>query len=321
MAESADRGREEAQMDNHIYDLALRQPEGVDANFLGETLPGRPPLETIVNSVNRLLTSGRLELMQVGNRIVYRGISHDELTRMSALTGDEKLVYKHIENSGNEGIWVRTLKQKTNLLQGVITRCLKGLEQKVLIKSIKSVKHPTRKLYMLVDVSPSTDITGGPWYTDQEMDTDFIDQLSKRCYQFIYAQSFPRHNPHGVFSANHRMYLRSSQIQQYITTGGITNVALSVDHIEELLTMLVYDGKIERIAPAMDVDMGGSGGGRGAASIKPKTDWMYRALRILNKDSPFTDIPCGRCPVYDRCSDTGAVTPAKCEYFKKWLAF
>ncbi|KAJ2881801.1 34-kDa subunit of RNA polymerase III (C) [Coemansia aciculifera] len=317
MAEMAD-----AQLDSNIYEMALRQPEGVDANFLEHVLPGHPPLETIVNSVNRLLSNGQLELVQVGTRIMYRGITQDELTRMSALSADEKLVYKHIENSGNEGIWVRTIKQKTNLLQGVITRCLKVLEQKVLIKSIKSVKHPTRKLYMLVDVSPSTDITGGPWYTDQEMDTDFIEQLSKRCYQFIFAQSFPRHNQNAVFSANHRMYPKCSQIKNYITAGGITDVPLTVDHIEELLTMLVYDGKIERIAPATDIDMGGMGGGRSAASAaKPKTDWMYRALRITNKDSPFTDIPCGRCPVYERCSDTGAITPAKCEYFKTWLAF
>jgi len=38
------------------------------------------------------------------------------------------------------GIWTRNLKTKTNLHQTVITRSLKNLESKQLIKAIKSVK-------------------------------------------------------------------------------------------------------------------------------------------------------------------------------------
>ncbi|KAJ2824225.1 34-kDa subunit of RNA polymerase III (C), partial [Coemansia furcata] len=260
-----------AQMDREIYELALQQPEGLDADLLKEALP-KYPLEVAVNGVNRLLQLGRLEVMQVGSRILYRGVQASELERMSGLTGDERLVYKHIENSGNEGIWVRTLKQKTNLLQGVITRCLKGLEQKAMIKSVKSVKHPTRKLYMMIDVSPSSDITGGPWYTDQEMDTDFIEQLASQCFKFIYVHSYPRGMPNAVFSANHVAYPKSSVILRHIVDNGITNVVLSVGHVEELLNMLVYDGKIERLAPAFEMDMGSVGGGRSMGE-KPKTDW------------------------------------------------
>ncbi|KAJ1667815.1 34-kDa subunit of RNA polymerase III (C) [Coemansia sp. RSA 1813] len=307
-----------AELDAKIYEHALKSTTGIDNDYLKDALPEHP-LEDIVNGVNRLLQGGQLELLQMGARILYRGVNKGEMERMSELTSDERLVYKHIENSAGEGIWVRTLKQKTNLLQGVITRCLKVLEQRALIKSVKSVKHPTRKLYMLINVDPSSDVTGGPWYTDQEMDTDFIDQLARQCYQFIYAHSFPRHNPKAVYSANHTGYPTSSQIKRFIRENRITNVDLSTGNIEELLAMLVYDGKIERIAPvfdmAMDMDV------KPGSDLRPKTDWMYRAVRVTARDSPFTDIPCGRCPVFDRCSSTGSITPAKCEYFKKWLAF
>ncbi|KAJ2723058.1 34-kDa subunit of RNA polymerase III (C) [Coemansia sp. Benny D115] len=301
-------------LDTRVYKTILKRPEGADNEYLSESLP-EIIQEDIVNSINRLLQANLLELMQMGNRILYRGITQSELDRLSGLSGDEKLVYKHIENSGNEGIWIRTLKQKTNLLQGVINRCLKGLEQKALIKSVKSVKHPTRKLYMLIEITPSSDITGGPWYTDQEMDTDFIDQLARQCYQYIYANSFPSRGQKTIYSANHTGYPTSSQIRRFIADNRITNVNLSTENIEELLTMLVYDGKIERLAPAFDMAIGGA---RGA---KPKTEWMYRALSITAKDSPFTDIPCGRCPVFNRCNVTGDITPAKCEYYKAWLNY
>lgn len=38
------------------------------------------------------------------------------------------------------GIWTRSLKQKTGLHQNIISRAIKTLEQKKLIKNVKSVK-------------------------------------------------------------------------------------------------------------------------------------------------------------------------------------
>ena len=131
------------------------------------------------------------------------------------------MVLSHIQASGDEGerfrsmdhhpslicipgIWTKHLKGKTELHQTVIDRCLKSLVQKQLIKSIKAVKvctlpcrsprfpltnrffqHPTRKIYMLYHLQPSVEITGGPWYTDNELDTEFIKLLSSACLRYI----------------------------------------------------------------------------------------------------------------------------------------
>jgi DNA-directed RNA polymerase III subunit RPC6 len=71
--------------------------------------------------------------------------------------GEENMVLSQIQAAGNEGgkhllfslsacvhfspgIWTKHLKAKTELHQTVITRCLKSLESKQLIKAIKSVK-------------------------------------------------------------------------------------------------------------------------------------------------------------------------------------
>ena len=83
------------------------------------------------------------------------------------------------------GIWTKHLKAKTNLHQTVIDRCLKTLVQKRLIKRVPSVQHPTRKIYMLEGIEPSIALTGGPWYTDNELDTEFIQNLTEACYKFI----------------------------------------------------------------------------------------------------------------------------------------
>lgn len=38
---------------------------------------------------------------------------------------------------------------------------------------------------MLEGLEPSISLTGGPWYTDNELDTEFIQHLMDACYKFI----------------------------------------------------------------------------------------------------------------------------------------
>jgi DNA-directed RNA polymerase III subunit RPC6 len=38
---------------------------------------------------------------------------------------------------------------------------------------------------MLEGIEPSIALTGGPWYTDNELDTEFIQNLTEACYKFI----------------------------------------------------------------------------------------------------------------------------------------
>lgn len=38
---------------------------------------------------------------------------------------------------------------------------------------------------MLAHLEPSVEMTGGPWYTDNELDTEFIKLLCSACLRFI----------------------------------------------------------------------------------------------------------------------------------------
>jgi len=110
---------------------------------------------------------------------------HSINDRQSSLEGDEKVVYQCIKAADNKGIWTKDLKQRTNLHQTIITKTLKSLESKRLIKAVKSVKNSTRKVYMLAHLEPSVEITGGPWFSENELDTEFIEELCKVCFRYI----------------------------------------------------------------------------------------------------------------------------------------
>lgn len=75
------------------------------------------------------------------------------------------------------GIWTRDIKVTTNISQNTLTKTLKILEQRSLIKSVRSVVSKSKKLYMVFDMVPAKEITGGPWYSDQEFDHDFVNAL------------------------------------------------------------------------------------------------------------------------------------------------
>ncbi|KAF7982819.1 hypothetical protein HWV62_25759 [Athelia sp. TMB] len=218
-----------------------------------------------IAAINFLLGTGLLKAMKgPGDKITsYRAVTKKELEIKKDMTGEESMVLSHIQASGTEGIWTKHLKAKTELHQTVIDRCLKALTQKALIKPVKSHKHPTRKIYMLSHLQPSVEITGGPWYTDNELDTEFIKLLSGAVLHYIKDRSYPRQkatssdSPHGqpLYPLGAApAYPSAQQIQRFLEKSKITETELGVEHVEMLLGVLVLDGEIEKI-PGFGVGM------------------------------------------------------------------
>lgn len=58
------------------------------------------------------------------------------------------------------GIWKQDIRYATNIQQQNLDKILKLLEQKLLIKTVRSIGSKTKKLYMLYDVTPAKEITG-----------------------------------------------------------------------------------------------------------------------------------------------------------------
>ncbi|KAJ1969394.1 34-kDa subunit of RNA polymerase III (C), partial [Dispira parvispora] len=233
---------------------------------------------------------------------------------MSVMDNDERIIYQHIEAADNEGIWLKRIKARVGLPSTTVTRCVKRLEQKLLIKAVTSVKNPTQKIYMLYDLTPSVELTGGPWYTDQELDVDFIETLSTQCYKFILSRSFPSNKPGAVYGPEHSFYPTAGQVRRFIMEMAISTVDLSVSDVQTLLSVLVYDGKVERLLPAaehMDWDSDDEAptnvgiGAKGKQAGKKEADYMYKAIRNKSAQNALVTIPCGQCPVYNDCCEGG----------------
>ncbi|KDN46522.1 hypothetical protein RSAG8_04175, partial [Rhizoctonia solani AG-8 WAC10335] len=105
-------------------------------------------------AVNGLLKKSLLKIMKDSKGVLsYKAVEKADAKVVGLMDADESIVYKKIQEAKNEGIWTKHLKS-TELHQSIITRALKSLEKKGLVKSIKSVKHPTRKIYILANLQP-----------------------------------------------------------------------------------------------------------------------------------------------------------------------
>ncbi|OLL23528.1 putative DNA-directed RNA polymerase III subunit rpc6 [Neolecta irregularis DAH-3] len=239
--------------------------------------------------------------MMLNGELMYKAQRKDDAKKMSGLEGDEQIVYGIIKAAGTEGIWTKIIKAKSNLHQTVMTRCLKSLESNQLIKAVKSVKTPTRKIYMLFDLQPSIEVTGGPWFTDQELDVEFIERLCTAIYRFVESRSFP---PKSVgigklYPADHSGFPNVSQITNWLRNSELTEVDLGISEVGNLLDVLVCDGKIEQQPDGT----------------------TYRAIRQsqVTRLDGFTEAPCGRCPAFMLCEEGSPVNPSGCRYFDEWL--
>lgn len=117
----------------------------------------------------------------------YRSVADAEKYRH--LNREQSMVYEMIDDAGADGIWSRTLKARLGMHDSVLKQHLKFLESKAFIKDMKSVEHPNKKMYIKASLRPSDKATGGPWYTDSNLDEAFIQELLKVVFDYITKES------------------------------------------------------------------------------------------------------------------------------------
>jgi len=224
-----------AELTNTLVDLLRSQKDGLSnedlERYFGARFAALPPI------LNNLLDLKRLNLYTRDGNLLYKLVEEETAAKFEGLGDQQILVYQVCEKAGSRGVWTRDIKTATNIPQHTLTKTLKLLEQRNLIKSVRSVVSKSKKLYMLYDIVPAKEITGGPWYTDQEFDQAFVDDLTATIL----------HDCKG------NQQLDRKGILDKLSGRAIEQSTLSLDELDTLLQTLVYDKQLESIktAPAL----------------------------------------------------------------------
>lgn len=280
---------------NRILDLFTTFSDGLTDKIMEENLKD-VDLNVRAQAINALLQKRQLQVFKQGDFIVYKQQTKEESVRFKGLSSEDMLIYQAIKNAGNMGIWTKDMKRETNLQQPQVNKALKNLEARGLIKGVKCVSNQAKKVYMLAELTPSKDITGGAWYTGQNFDTEFTNIVKQQCLQFVLQQ--------GVATIE--------SVADFVRKSGMSKVELKVEELKQILDMLVLDGDVEEVIST----------GTGDFAAIPINKLCYRGSQArIQESSAFTNIPCGVCPVLRECTDDGLISPKTCIYYKKWLTF
>lgn len=248
----------------------------------------------VAGALNELLTLNRVQLFKnQEGMLVFKTIKEETAVKFDGLGPEQMLVHQVIERAGNKGIWTRDIKTSTSMPQHTLAKTLKILEQRSLIKSVRSVVSKSKKLYMLYDMQPAKEITGGPWYSEQEFDHEFVGALS----DFI------------VRAVASRGMLDIAGINEQIMINGIANIELSLDEVETIVNTLVYDGRLEEINSSVLLLSGYATGKK-----------AYKLKKQIFVPDYLTVTPCGMCPVVSQCCEGAVISPTSCPYLTEWLA-
>lgn len=260
------------------------QPEGAVEADLKAAFSGKA--KQFADVINKLANAHRItSKSRADGTRVYFAVDESHAAKRKGLTPDEVLTLQEIGRAVDRGIWTKDLKKKTGLAQTTIAKALKTLEQRELVKSVKSVQHGQRKQYMLFELEPSQDVTGGVWYEGAEFDKDMVNTMYSLCLKCM-------------------EQLGQATVQQvcdFVNKTGVIQVPMQPAELDKVMQALRYDCQVE-VVPGAD-------------------EAVYRPARRRLPFSDFGSIPCGVCPVINKCSPDGPISPATCVYYNEWLSF
>ncbi|XP_073222081.1 uncharacterized protein [Cicer arietinum] len=214
-----------------------------------------------------------------------------------SLTNEESILYNLIYSKKDIGIWTGDMKRETNLPVTVFNKTLKELMSKSMIKEVTTIQNKGRKHYMAIEFEPSKEITGGNWYTDGKLDTDFIAALKDVCFKYISKQKVST----------------LDGFLEWSKKNGIFNSEVTPTQVEDIMKTLVLDDAIVEVTSNGYGDFASIPVGRVCykckSNVKVKGELKYGLV-------PY--IPCFACPRISFCSPDGVVSPRTCVYYDKW---
>ncbi|KAL5314787.1 hypothetical protein ACEPPN_017434 [Leptodophora sp. 'Broadleaf-Isolate-01'] len=336
--------------------MSFRQQDITDL----DVIPG-DDLNVLLQVVQRLIDEKYFRTVNAPDGVAWMLRTAEDAKRYRGLTAEQEIVYALIDEAASDGAWSKTIKIKTNLHDSIFQSAIKHLKSRNMISEMKSVEHPTRKMYILSSLRPSERATGGPWFTDGELDEEFINTVIKVLFDYIMKRTFynSKHNVNPVrqakkvhkkmtteeikalrdqglgarssggigeeeepeselaakkrkfdnmlpMPAGYQGYPTLNELTLFVENANIFSQTLAANDIQQLLDIMCYDDRIDRV-------------------INGSEGVSYRALRKSLRDeddnnSLLSEVPCGRCPVFDLCEEGGPVGPSNCEYFNDWLS-
>ncbi|KAH0478606.1 MAG: hypothetical protein KVP17_003699 [Porospora cf. gigantea B] len=164
------------------YDLGRQKGGELTLESMIEHSDGRwnkPKVVRILNSlVQERLVGTPKKRSQGGIAAAVR--PQEVVSAVRKLADDEHKVYCVVEEAGSRGVWSRDIARNASVatMNAVkITKTLKSLEDRKIIKQIKNIHSKARKTYVLAYLEADKEVVGGAFYANGEFDLDLVQRI------------------------------------------------------------------------------------------------------------------------------------------------
>eukprot|EP01026_Neomeris_dumetosa_P009653 TRINITY_DN13342_c0_g1_i4.p1 TRINITY_DN13342_c0_g1~~TRINITY_DN13342_c0_g1_i4.p1 ORF type:complete len:236 (-),score=51.22 TRINITY_DN13342_c0_g1_i4:67-774(-) len=211
-----------------IQKLLDDNPEGVTQQMLAQL----GDMGHFLPLLNQLLQQKKVELQALSDgSFIYKKAIQD--SKFVGLSAEDMLVFQEVQEAGNRGIWSKEIKNRTNIAQTKVTRILKNLEERHIIKAVKSISGGNKKTYLLYELEPAEELSGGAWYDGEGFDAEFVEMLVKTCRKLV-----EQGGEQGV---------TLSYISAFLKEKKVVKAGLKDEDLKKLMERLMYDGDVDLI--------------------------------------------------------------------------
>ncbi|ADM12343.1 DNA-directed RNA polymerase III subunit C34 [Encephalitozoon intestinalis ATCC 50506] len=216
-----------------LLDFIKSRPEGVVEEELSLEFPDMSKAD-IAKELNNYLKCQEISLFRDKGVLYYKPspVNVDDY---------ELMIYNLVNQSGSEGVWLKVIKDKTNMPHNLVGKVLRNMETKRIIKSVKCLKN-NRKVYVLYDQVPSEEITGGMWFQDNDVDVECVTKILEIILLFLEKRLGDR-----LELPEYEENPKLEEIMNYVKDLGILSVPLRLEDLETLVDILVFDGRVEKL--------------------------------------------------------------------------
>lgn len=110
-------------------------------------------------------------------------------------------------------MWIRDIRERSGLNEAQLKKVLRTLEQRRLVKAVRAVG-TSRKCYMLFNLEADETLTGGTFYSDQQLDSQFVTTLAQVCVNMLMTQRRQAEErfPDDVLAQREASYVKSENV-------------------------------------------------------------------------------------------------------------
>ncbi|OAF67809.1 RNA polymerase III subunit C6, partial [Intoshia linei] len=262
--------------------------------------------EQILQALNTLLSEKKIELKKRGKKLLYAYKPPVD----SNFDINEQNIVNVIRDANDQGILYKNVRKETSILTVVFKNSIKKLIDHNVIKYI-TCADTGKELLFMNDVVPCEKVRGNIWYTNGEIDTDFVDAAQKSVEAYFKRKYIQSMSKTENTRERERMSMCTLQeITTYLNALQLVKVKILDQEVSLLLNRLYHDGTIRR------------------RHKKGKIESDYDKFNFIHvyKTKEFykysmSAFPCSMCLVISDCysGNRDGPSPEECPYLTKYF--